>query len=58
MLFSGDIEGSLQAGAVAPTAYLRVSHTPKNAGLGVGEDESRCQDGAGDSAAPKLENDS
>jgi integrase len=40
------------------TACLRFSHLPKNAGLGVGEDESRYQDGAGDSAAPKLENDS
>ena len=36
------------------TAYLRFSHLPKNAGLGVGEDESRCQDGAGDPAAPNL----
>jgi hypothetical protein len=36
------------------TAYLRFSHLPKNAGLGAGEDESRCQDGAGDSAHQNL----
>ncbi len=47
-----------KAGVVAATAYLRFSHFPKDAGVGAGEDESRCQDGAGDPAAPKLENDS
>ena len=40
------------------TPYLRLSHLPENAGIGAGENESGCQDGAGDSAAPKLENDS
>jgi hypothetical protein len=35
-------------------SLLGLQHLPNDAGLGVGEDESRWQDGAGDPAAPKL----
>jgi integrase len=47
-----------QAGVVAPPRTFGFHTFRRTLASVLGEEESRCQDGAGDPAAPKLENDS